>query len=174
MIPKQPSPMPDPKLNKRYYFLGDGGKVVVLAFAAFLLSFAVAVFVYATRPTVHSDLCDYPSPREILTHVDGDQPSVRMNGVVVERAVRCVSGKDPIQVLTFRNFRRLGECTTNCLVTDLQGEKQIRPPGSISSDVTVQLSPRVGPGTWQLEGFDQAPSTGEIRTWFSVPFEVLP
>lgn len=156
----------------RYHFWRNGGRGVVIAFVAFLLSLSAVGIAYFGRAQSHIGLCDYPSPRQILTQAKGDgTPSAHVNGIVVERAVRCVSGSKTLSVLTYRNFRNLDTSKT---IPDLAGESQARAPGSNSSDVPIQLPSDVVPGKWRLEGFDQLPLTGDLKTWFSIEFEVVP
>lgn len=147
------------------------GSTVILA-AAFILFTAI--------PGERVGLCDYPSPRPILTTVPGaDGPAVMERGQIVERATRCVSGASFLNVLAFRDFLEVepGGCTTRTgvkrTVRDLQGQAQVRIKGSTVSDTTVQLPPDVTPGNWCMIGSDVVSSTGEFRVWWSQEFTVL-
>lgn len=157
----------------------DGGRPLMVAFVIFLASMVLffgAFFLYLLRPGPSAGLCEYPSPRKILSNVRGvEGPAIRENGALIERRETCVQGTGSLEVLAFRDFCRLDE-TTNCtqLVRDLRGQKQARIKGSSTSDIPVQLPPEVTAGTWRLQGLDQVPKTGELRTWFSEPFLVVP
>lgn len=165
-----PTP-PPPARKPAYHFFTDGGTPLAVAYGAMLLSVATLIFVYFLRPEPHSGLCEYPSPREILTHVAGiDEPSVKVNGQIVERAIRCVSGNKALDVLAYRNFRNVD---TNDTIVDLRGEPVQRGAGRNTIDTVVQLPPKVTPGNWRLEGADSVPSSGEFRSWFSEPFKVV-
>jgi hypothetical protein len=154
-----------------YHFFTDGGTPLAVAYGAMLLSVLTVILVYFLRPQPHSGLCEYPSPRQILTHVAGiDDPAVKANGQVVERATRCVSGGKALDVLAYRNFRNVD---TNDVIVDLRGDPAQRAAGRNTTDTVIQLPPKVTPGTWRLEGADSVPTTGEFRSWFSEPFEVV-
>lgn len=152
----------------------DGNKLLFGSFLIFVSSLMIlgaSFFIYSSSLGEKTGLCEYTSPRKILTTVKGvEGPAVLERGQVTERAVRCVQGKDILNVLTYRNFKNLD---TNQTVQDLIGEQQPRLRGSVSTDVVIQLPEKVTPGIWRLEGVDQVPDTGELRTWFSEPFFVV-
>lgn len=153
----------------------NGNKALVISFLIFLSSLFIlgaSLFIYLTGPSQHVGLCEYESPRQILTTVKGVVgPAVEERSQLVERASRCVQGpEESINVLAYRSFKNLD---TNQTVQDLTGESQARGKGKNVSDVAIQLPEKVTPGKWRLEGLDQVPSTGELRTWFSEPFTVV-
>lgn len=153
----------------------NGNKALVIAFIIFLSSLFIlggSFFIYLSSPSTPTGLCDYESPRKILTSVKNvEGPAAEERGQVVERATRCVQGdKDILSVLAYRTFRNID---TNVAVQDLVGEPQNRSKGKTVTDTPIQLPEKVTPGKWKLEGLDVVPDTGELRTWFSEPFIVV-
>lgn len=152
----------------------NGNKVLFAAFVFFITSLIIlgaSAFIYLSGPSVKPGLCEYPSPRPVLTTLKGiEGKAVEERGQVIERATRCVDGANVLEVLAVRSFRNI---ETNQIIPDLRGEKQTRAKGRISTDVVIQLPPEVTPGIWRLEGADQVPATGELRTWFSENFVVV-
>lgn len=139
---------------------------MVVAFIAMVLSFAALIAAYcATRPEPPG-LCEYSSPREILSK------EVPVGGSVIERPIRCIRGNQIIPVKTYRAFQNV---TTEQLIVDLEGQKQNRLPGKqVYSDVTIQLPATIQPGLWRLVGYDEYERTGERGNWFSEAFRVTP
>lgn len=154
----------------------NGGKVIVAAliFAAFSLVVLASsgIFYYLSRDSAKPSLCEYDSPRQILTTVRGiEGPAAEQNGTVVERATRCVDGADLLDVRAFRSFVPIDP--PGPPVRDLTGEPQIRTRGRNITDISVQLLSGVTPGRWRLEGVDIANNTGDIRVWHSEDFLVV-
>ena len=163
-----PSSSDDHKSN------ATGRRLVLFTFAFYwlaLLALVISSITYLSRPKSHPGLGDYSSPREILASMPGVQgPAVFVGRPVIERAVRCVIGNQPVKVLAYRNFHNL---ETGVVVPDLQGDPQVRAPGCNSTDTPVAVLDKVTPGLWELNGGDVLTSTGELRTWFSEPFRVI-
>lgn len=139
--------------------------VCYVAFLVSMLALIIAGILYLTKPAPHSGLGTYESPRQILTI------QVEQGGIVVERAIRCVEGNKVIRVAAFRSFVNIG---TGTVVTDLSGQFQTRTPGCTTEEVAIQIPADVAPGVWRLQGYDQNPTNGEVRTWFSASFKVIP
>lgn len=124
-------------------------------------------------------LCQYESPRPITTTVAGvPGPSVHEGRAVVMQAQRCVEGVPILNVDAYRSFQALDDndniVSTKPQIANLVSVPQARALGKTINDESVQLPPEVTVGRWRLTGADIAIKTGDIRTWFSQPFWVVP
>lgn len=151
----------------------------ILFFSSVFTLAAMFIYVEFFTPGERTGLCGYESPRAITTKVAGiEGPAVREGRAVVERAQRCVEGAAVINVYAYRYFERVGPdglpISGQRRITDLSGLPQPRVRGNNYTDVSIQLPPEVTQGRWRLSGADIAIETGDVKTWFSEPFTVVP
>lgn len=148
--------------------------IAVVYFAGSVFILVAAALYVLTTPKPHSALGDYPSPWRVLTTVPGTEgPAVQQAGILTIRGVRCVEGNKMISVEASRYFTSFSQ-DQNQSIVELNAEKQSRAPGCNSADITIQLPENVKPGNeWRVDGLERSVSGGELKTYFSEPFQVV-
>lgn len=126
-------------------------------------------------------LGDYVSPRQIITTLPRDpdtRPRVLEAGSVIIRGYRCVEGNKTVVVQQSITFHPIPPTEGRTPVREPADPTELplvpRLAGCFDQDIVVVIPARVAPGLWHIESIERVPATGELRSWFTEPFEVIP
>lgn len=156
---------------------GNGGRPLLIAFGIFvasLLMLGSSLFVHLIVADHDEGLGRYASPWLVLNSVNGiEGPAVYEGDLLSLRGERCVKGGRIRSVLVYLTYQS-DDVFPSPLVRDLNGEKESRAPGCVSANLNLRLPTGVKPGRWHVEQIERDTGSGELRTWYSETFQVVP
>lgn len=153
----------------------------VIAFVFFIMSIVLlissfAFYKFAPEPYLPL-LGEYESPRRILSRSSVEGPSVIERGMISYVGNYCTFGKETIQVkvyITFRSITTDGSIPRQVSAGNYGKSEARAPGGCFTPDIFIVVPETIMPGKWEIVGVEIADKSGELRTWYTESFQVLP